>query len=183
MILGVAKSSAAPGHPLWHFGVVAGAAIVSFLVIKIMDWSRRGDYRITRFFRPESAVAALGLASSGVHGWVCPEHFHEWVLYGVFFMTASIVQAGWSAIVFLRPNRRLLLAGAAGNSAVIALYFVSRSIGIPFGPDAFHPETFDTLSMVATVCEAGVVVIAASLAIAHRAPERLLPRRHAPEII
>ena len=168
MIISAAKTSPVGGHPLWHFEIVAAAAVVTFLAIKVTEWWRRSGHRVPGLSRPESAIAALSLASSGIHAIVCAEHFREWVVYGIFFLVASALQAGWAVLVFLRPNRWLLLVGATGNLGVIGLYFLSRIVGIPFGPEAFQPETFDALSMAATICEAGATALAAYLTLARR---------------
>lgn len=164
MIPLIATSKALAGHPLWHFAVVAGAGVLAFLGIKASEWRRERAEVLARIDRRVALLSGLGLVCCAIHAYVCPEHFREWIVYGVFFMCASALQAAWSILVFLHPTRRLLLIGALGNGGVIVTYFVSRFVGIPFGPDAFQPETYDALSMVATACEAGVVALALYLA-------------------
>jgi len=147
------------GHPLWHFGIVAAAAILAYGGIRVREtWGRS----LHRFRPPNGAtamIAVLGLACSGAHAFICPDHFHEWVIYGLFFMTASVVQAAWSILILFRPDAWLLLAGAAGNAAIVVTYLISRTLGIPFGPDAFHPESYDALSVAVTACETAIVAI------------------------
>jgi hypothetical protein len=103
------------------------------------------------------------LICAGTHAYVCPEHFREWVVYGIFFMAASVIQAAWSILVLVRPSRHLLLAGAIGNTLVVVTFVISRTIGIPFGPEPFSPESFDALSSIVTACEVAVIAVAGQL--------------------
>jgi hypothetical protein len=67
--------------------------------------------------------------------WVIPEHFEEWWGYGLFFLIVTIAQALYAVILLRWPGQGLLLAGIAGNSAIILLYLLTRTVGIPFfGP-------------------------------------------------
>jgi hypothetical protein len=52
-----------------------------------------------------------------------------------------------------------VIAGIVGNSAIILLYLVTRTIGIPFfGPEAGEIEEVSLLDVGATVAEAMLVV-------------------------
>jgi len=153
------------GHPWWHFAIVAAAAVLTFAVIKAAEWWRHAALRMRPPSLPLIALAALSLACSVLHAWVCPEHFREWVVYGVFFVCASTLQAGWAVLIVARPNARLLFAGVAGNAVVVVTYMISRTVGIPFGPDAFHPENINALGIAATTCELAAEALAAYLVI------------------
>src|SRR5580704_15977568 len=48
-------------------------------------------------------------------------------------MIASF-QLGWAALVLLRPSRGALILGASANAAFVALWIVSRTVGVPIGP-------------------------------------------------
>jgi len=83
------------------------------------------------------AAAALSLLAALVHLWVAPEHFEEWWGYGVFFVVAAAAQILYVPIVVLLPTRIVLLLGIAGNLAIVVLYLLTRTVGIPlFGPEA-----------------------------------------------
>jgi hypothetical protein len=166
----LASSQAFAGHPIWHFTVVAGAGVLTFLGIKASEWRQTRGMQIGGLDGRVALLSVLGFACCAIHAYVCPEHFHEWVVYGVFFMCASALQAAWAIVVLARPSRRLLLFGAVGNAAVVMTYFISRFVGIPFGPDAFKPETYDALSMVATSLEAGLVALSVYLISTTRFP-------------
>jgi hypothetical protein len=96
--------------------------------------------------------------------WVVPEHFEEWWGYGLFFLIATIAQALYAVILLRWPGQGLLLAGIAGNSAIILLYLLTRTVGIPFfGPGAWEIERVGLLDVGATVAEAVIVVALVAL--------------------
>lgn len=90
-----------------------------------------------------------------------PGHFEEWWLAGVFFVVVTALQLGWGALVYRRPDRLVLAAGAVGNVLVAAVWAVSRTVGIPLGQEAWHPEPVGAIDALATLDElviAGLVV-------------------------
>src|SRR3954467_13570411 len=68
-----------------------------------------------------SLAAALSLGAAVIHLAVCPEHFEEATLYGVFFLGSAVAQVGWPMLVIARPRRWLFVVGLADNLAVVAL--------------------------------------------------------------
>jgi hypothetical protein len=104
-------------------------------------------------------VAGFSLVAALIHLWVIPEHFEEWWGYGLFFLLATIAQALYSVMLLRWPSQKLMIAGIAGNSAIILLYLVTRTVGIPFfGPGAGEIEEVGLLDVGATVAEAVLVV-------------------------
>ena len=83
--------------------------------------------------------------AAAIHFAVIFEHFNEYVLYGAFFLIISWARAIWAAVVLWRPSRTWLWLGIAGNAIIVAVYLVSRTTGLPFGPDNSHPETYGAL--------------------------------------
>jgi hypothetical protein len=80
-----------------------------------------------------------------------------------FFAVVTVAQLAWGAAALVRAPRWWLALGAAGNLAVVATWVVSRTAGLPVGPEAgvTLPAHFpDTL---ATVLEIVVVAGAAAL--------------------
>jgi hypothetical protein len=108
-------------------------------------------------------LAALSAGAAAIHFAVVFEHFNEYVLYGVFFLIISWAQAFWAAVVLWRPSRPWLWLGIAGNAAVLAVYFASRTTGLPFGPDKGHTEPFGALDVVCAILQLALVAGCAAL--------------------
>ena len=56
-----------------------------------------------------------------------------------------------------------LWLGLAGNAVVLVIYFSSRSIGLPIGPDTKTVETWGGLDLVCSIEEILLVVIAVAI--------------------
>jgi hypothetical protein len=103
-------------------------------------------------------AAALSVGAAAVHAVVCPEHFHEGLLYGEFFAVAASSQLTWAGLVIFRPRRWVLATGLAGNLAILTLWAITRLVGIPFGPQAGEIEADGALDAIATVLEVALVI-------------------------
>ncbi len=120
-----------------------------------------GRWRTTLY-----TAAALSLVAALAHLWVMPEHFEEWWGYGAFFLVAAIAQGLYGVVLLRRgtPGRSLLLLGIAGNLALVLLYAVTRTVGVPFfGPHAGEAEGVGMLDLSATTAELALVVALAAL--------------------
>ncbi len=74
------------------------------------------------------------------------------------------LQVAWAVLAARRPHDRgLLVAGAAGNLAIAAVWLLSRTTGLPFGPDAWEAEAVGAKDLLATYDEFGVAVLVALL--------------------
>ncbi|MFL6240324.1 MAG: hypothetical protein ACJ735_12615 [Actinomycetes bacterium] len=105
-----------------------------------------------------ACLCSLGAAS--VHAVVCPQHFDEATIYGLFFLCAASVQVAWAVWTWLRPSRWLLVSGAVGNALVVALWAFTRTSGVPLGPGRGEVEATGALDMFATTFEIGLIVCA-----------------------
>ena len=77
-------------------------------------------------------VALVGsLATAGVHAAVGPRHLSVGLLVGGFFLATATAQLIWATLVWSSPTRTLLWAGAAGNTALLAVWALSRTAGLP----------------------------------------------------
>jgi hypothetical protein len=83
------------------------------------------------------AVVLAGMIGV-IHVLLTPVFFQQWLGYGVFFFTAAALQVFYSMVLAVNPPNRLLLwAGIAGNALTIALWAITRTVGIPLlGPMA-----------------------------------------------
>jgi hypothetical protein len=173
--VGLAAAGAA-GHPTWHLVVVALAAIAVFVGIKIEEHlrARPRTHRHRAVARSGLLlfVAGCSAGAAAVHASVCSDHFRESFAFGVFFVIAAALQAVWAVLVCVRPTRALLVAGAAGNASLVLVWALSRTVGLPIGPEIWHPEPVSMLDMIATLLEVALVVGAAAVV---RTSTRALP--------
>jgi hypothetical protein len=166
-------------------GELAGALFVSLAGIGIVPLARQSGRRrdgrtglSSGRDRAEALRLAVALASAGaatIHFAVIAQHFEEYWLFGSFFVGVAVLQLAWALLVVLRPSPRLYLAGAAGNAVVAATWLVSRTMGLPLGPEAGEPEAVGIADTVATVFEV-VIVAGALLLMLATAPRRPLAR-------
>ena len=105
-----------------------------------------------------NSAALLTLGAAAVHFAVAPEHFAEHPAYGVFFIGLGIAQVGLVASIVLVPSRRLFAIAAAGTAAVIGIWVLSRTVGLPLAPIPWRPEPVGFTGVVATLLE-GISVI------------------------
>ena len=119
------------------------------------------------------AAATLSLLAGLLHLWVTPEHFEEWWGYGAFFVVAAAAQILYVPIVLLWPTRIVLLGDIAGNLAIVMLYLLTRTVGIPlFGPEAGGVERFGFVDVCATASEMGIAVALSAALLRNATPKR-----------
>ena len=110
--------------------------------------------------RWQYAAAALSALAGFIHILVAPDHFEEWIGYGVFFVMASACQWLFALIVlaYTPPQRELLWTGLLGNAAIIALWAVTRTLGLPFfGPEAGEVEPVGLVDSVSKLVEVALM--------------------------
>lgn len=134
-------------------------------------------------------AAGLSLVAGLVHGAVTPDHLSEWWGYGLFFFSAALAQGGYGLLLLLRPwrydetgglrpdedpsarqsDRVAYQVGVAGNAAVVALYVVTRTVGIPFfGPEAGEVEPVTPVGLLSKGLE--LALIGCLMAMLRRSP-------------
>jgi hypothetical protein len=116
--------------------------------------SRPGGVVVIRWW---AAFASLGAGL--IHLAAVSEHASAWWVHGVFFLVLGVVQLGWAVHAMERgplPAPRLY---AAVNAAVIGLWFVSRTTGLPVGPEPWGAEAVGTADLLCSALEAVVVVL------------------------
>jgi hypothetical protein len=104
-----------------------------------------------------SAQAAL------IHFAVIPQHFEEYWIYGWFFVLVGVGQLVSAYLVLAFPRAWVLLAIAAGNAAIAAVWVVSRTYGSLVGPDATDPARAGFGDIVVTILEIGIAIVASVL--------------------
>ncbi|HEY8953604.1 MAG TPA: hypothetical protein VIP78_13735 [Candidatus Dormibacteraeota bacterium] len=126
--------------------------------------------------RIEKLVGVCVIVSGGAHGLVTQQHFQEWWGYGVFFLATSICLIGFGLALITdaidprympgdvhRIRRLMYTFGAIGNLAILGLYVLTRTAGIPLGPGSGSVEQVGAIDLVAKAAEllavAGLVLL------------------------
>jgi hypothetical protein len=106
-----------------------------------------------------SAVAGL------IHGKAFIDHVEHYWLFGVFFAVLTYAQVLWAMQLYRRPDdRRLFQAVVVMSLGTVAIWIVSRGVGLPIGPWAGRPEPIGMPDAVASLDELVIVgVIVAML--------------------
>jgi hypothetical protein len=106
--------------------------------------------------RPEELVplaVALVLATGFIHAVLAPEHFDQSRLHGGFFVVAAVAQFAWAGVAFRNRSRRVLLIGAIGSCAIVGIWALSRTIGVPLTLTEWQREPLESIDLLTTVDE------------------------------
>jgi hypothetical protein len=121
-------------------------------------------------------LAALGLVGAAlVHAVVAPEHFAEAISFGLFFSISAVAQLVFAAFIIAAPSRPLLQAALARSLASVALWALTRTVGLPFGPEPGEAEAVAPLDLAACAGEL-LTASGATLALRHRDLRPLIRR-------
>ncbi|MGH2920023.1 MAG: hypothetical protein ACRDLS_15690 [Solirubrobacteraceae bacterium] len=119
-------------------------------------------------------AAALALAAGVIHAVAMIDHVDHYWLYGVFFLAVTYAQVLWAIRVYRRPpGRRVLVAGAVGSLLIVAVWLVTRTVGVPVGPEAGDPEPAGAMDIMATLDQLVLAALVATVV----APEGWLGSR------
>jgi len=104
--------------------------------------------------------AVVGL----IHGKAFIDHVDHYWLFGMFFAVLTYAQILWAMRLWRRPDdRRLFKAVAVMSLGVVAIWLVSRTVGLPIGPWAGRAEGIGLPDLVATLDELVIVAIIAAV--------------------
>ncbi len=78
-------------------------------------------------------------------------------MFGVFFFVSALVQFLWCTLAVLSPSRSLLTSGVVVNVALIVLWALTRTVGLPGlldGPEEVGPWDVSSKiwELIALVC-------------------------------
>lgn len=116
--------------------------------------------------RWQYTAAGLSVVAGLLHLFVTPEHFEEWIGYGLFFFIAATSQLLFAFVIaaYTPPARETLWAGILGNTAIIVLWVITRTVGIPFvGPEAGEIEPIGLIDSLSKVAELALIVCLVTL--------------------
>ena len=111
-----------------------------------------------------ASAAAFSAAAGVIHFAAVGEHAKAYPQAAAFFIAIGAFQVVWAALVVGRPTRLLYAAGAGASLLTIALWAVSRTSGLPFGPFAGVPEAVGRGDVICTVLEEALVLVTILLA-------------------
>ncbi len=114
-----------------------------------------------------------GFASFGaglVHVAVVREHLEVSVSHGVFFAVVGLAQIGWGLWALRGPVVPRARTTVLATVALIALWAVSRTVGLPFGLGGKEPV--GTADVLAVVLEVGLILCIALAARSVAVPNR-----------
>jgi hypothetical protein len=109
-----------------------------------------------------TAVLTL-LCAAAIHASVVEEHYREWVLEGLFFVALAVVQALLAVAIAADSGTAGYRAAIALSLATIAVWTISRTLGVPVGPNPWVPEPVGRADAVATLLELTTAAVLAPL--------------------
>src|SRR5436309_15200736 len=124
-------------------------------------------------------LAALSIVAGAIHAVVAPPHLAEVWTFGAFFVVLAAFQLAWAVWIYARPSALGFRVGATVSVAVIGVWIVSRTTGMPFGPDQWQAESLGPLDLAATAGEALIAVLCGAFMVdaGARPSARALPAR------
>lgn len=105
-----------------------------------------------------AAVFTL-IGSAVIHFSHAGVHLKEWRPAGITFLALAGAELALAAWLLVGASRVAYLLGIWVSQATVLLWGLSRTVGIPFGPDAFVPEPLGRPDLTSTVLEAITLVV------------------------
>jgi hypothetical protein len=108
--------------------------------------------------RSTRAVPLLLAFAAGLHLAVMPSHVEEGLLVGGFFLAVAVAQLVSAVLVHrgVGPLTRFVIA--AGNLGVVAVWLVSRTVGLSLGGHDSAPEPIALLDSLSVIAQLAAVV-------------------------
>ncbi|MCX6509255.1 MAG: hypothetical protein NT081_00355 [Actinobacteria bacterium] len=127
--------------------------------------SRNGSDQFDRDLTVRWLAAVLSLTAGAVHFGYAPHHLSEDWAHGWFFLLIAAYQCAFAVLIVARPRRWVWASAIIINVGIIATWVVSRTVGLPFGPEALRSEVFSAPDIVSSIVE-GVIILLAVIALA-----------------
>ncbi len=106
-----------------------------------------------------AAAAVLAAIAAGIHAAVTDSYLTAWWGYGLFFFVLTLTQAGFALLVLSERRPTVFVVGLVGNLALLGLYFVTRAIAVPFGPQGGEAVAVGRLDTFAALAEGASVLV------------------------
>jgi hypothetical protein len=118
-----------------------------------------------------TGICAALVGAAIIHGTVVSEHFQAWRPAGLFFLGTQLVEISLAlAAVYAwrRLSAQLVFLTGVGT---VAVWMLSRTFGMPFGPAAFRvPEAIGVPDLACCILELTAAALAVPLAFGLRLP-------------
>lgn len=99
-------------------------------------------------------VCGLAWATGLIHIQASVGHRDKSLLIAILLALVATAQFVWGAAVYRAPgDARLLWIGAAGSLIIAAAWGLSRTAGVPIGPEHWDPEPIGLIDSLATTDE------------------------------
>jgi hypothetical protein len=151
-----------PDHEAIMFLMPALPALFVATVVVGAALDRRGALgvpgRTVAVHTPLAIIAAaLSLAAAGIHFAVIGEHLEEYVLFGVLFFALGWFQLVWAQVYLVWPRPPVAATAIAVNLGAVLVWVMSRTVGLPIGPEPWLPEQVGFADILATSFEIGII--------------------------
>lgn len=124
-------------------------------------------------------LAAAAIGAGFIHLALAEEHVEEYLPLGIGFLVTGVLQVLWGVLISIRESRPLLLAGGVFSLLFLGAYLMSRTVGLPLGPEAFAREGVGRADLLCCALEVPVALGAFLLARRPSALRSPLSRRWA----
>jgi len=129
-------------------------------------------------------AAALVFIGGLIHVGAAVDHFGEFPLYTLVFCLLAAGQMAWAAMLLRQPSRRVMLLGCTFQLGIVALWAISRTVGVPIAPQAWVPEEIGVADLVETIGEiASVIAVFCVVMSPHIKLARVVTGRMAPVLL
>jgi hypothetical protein len=86
-----------------------------------------------------------------------PSHMAEWAVEGVAFAIVGWLQLAAAVALARRPSSTSRQLVAVGSALLVVAWVVSRTTGLPIGPNAGHPEQATLVDLTCVALQAALV--------------------------
>lgn len=102
-------------------------------------------------------------------------HLQEWAFAGVSFLLMAVAQSALAFAVLIFPGRPTYMLTIGLSLAIVSMWALSRTVGVPIGPEAGVREPVGVPDVMTTMFEILTVLAVLPLVGRREAPDR--PRR------
>lgn len=122
----------------------------------------------------DRALGGLSIVAGVIHTKALSDHVAHSLTFGAFFAVVACAQVAWGIRAYRGAlSSPVLVAGAWANLAVVVIWAISRTVGMPFGPWAGEAEAIGLTDVMATLDELAVMALVAALVTTRAGAPRL----------